>query len=256
MCIRARRFVRVAGAIALICASAILGGCVKARLNAAVDTTGGAVLDYTVGVNLPAQALTAVGADPLSGVRDRLTAEGFAIAGWSEGDYKGFRATKRVDRLTTIPGVSAEGDHGLSFSPGLPFDVYRLDGKVKLDDTVPTVAGAADAAGLGAEAKSALSDQLVSQADVEFTVVLPIAAGTTNASEISLDRRTLTWKLVPGQVTDLQAEASSVGVVGVVGMMLTLVLLAGAVFLVVRARRRRELVEVAAYGEESGETQA
>lgn len=244
---------RFAAAIALICASAVLGACVKGRLNAEVDTSGGAALDYTVGVNLPAQALTAVGADPLSGVRDRLTSEGFAITGWSEGDYKGFRATKRVDRLTTIPGVSAEGDHGLSFSPGVPFDSYRLNGKVKLDDTVPTVAGAADAAGLGAEAKNALSDQLVSQADVEFTMVLPIAAGTTNASKISLDRRTLTWKLVPGQVTDLQAEASAVGVVGVVGIVLTVLLLAGAVFLIVRARRRRKLVEVAVYGEESGE---
>jgi len=225
--------------LALLALTVLCGGCVKARLKADVDTSGRAALDYTIGVDRSAQVLSAVGADPLAGVRNRLSGEGFAIAGWSEGQYEGFRATKRVDRLESIPGVSVEGDEGLSFARGIPFDTYDLNGKVELDAAVPGgIDGLVSASGLGAGANAALSDNLVSQADIEFTMVLPVAAGVTNATRVSTDRRTLTWKLIPGQMTDLRAEARSVGLVGVLGLAFGVTLLVGVTFLIVRARKR------------------
>lgn len=217
-------------------------GCVRARLNVDVDSSGGANLDYKVGLDKSANLLSVVGADPLATIQEDLRKQGFAISGWSDAQYEGFRATQHVDKLDGIPGLSADGDQGVKLTRGVPFDTLAVNSSVQLDSgmlaEVQKLSGF-DMGNLGDSQRAAL-DKATSDADVVLTMHLPMAVTSTNASNVSEDRSTLTWALLPGQATDLRAEARAVGpwgwAVGAGLLALLLLLLAGGLVLLSRRR--------------------
>ena len=84
----------------------------------------------------------------------------------------------------------------------------------------------------------AVLQSIMKQFDLRFTLVLPTAVDDTNATQVSDDRRVLTWKLPLGEETTMDATVTYLNPVKAAGWLMVLLVVGGVGNAYYRKRKR------------------
>ena len=84
----------------------------------------------------------------------------------------------------------------------------------------------------------AVLENVMKQFDLQFTLVLPTAVDDTNATSISDDRKTLTWKLPLGEKAPMDASVTYLNPVKAAGWLMVVLVLGGVGNAYYRKRKR------------------
>ena len=86
----------------------------------------------------------------------------------------------------------------------------------------------------------AVLQNVLKQFDLRFTLVLPTGVDATNATQVSDDKRILTWKLPLGEETPMEATVTYLNPVKAAGSLMVLLVVGGVGNAYYRKRKRME----------------
>ncbi|MGX9707877.1 DUF3153 domain-containing protein [Laceyella tengchongensis] len=201
-----------------------LSGCVNGHFHLTVHSDGSGVYELKVETNplLLSQ---------FAQLRKRLEQYGYRLTEIKQGDKVGWIARKEVNNLKAHP----PGPEFKTISPiallkvdapqftqqqGLWFHQMQLHTKVDMN-------------GLNLP-------MLNDGADLRFILTLPIEPQTHNATTVSADGKTLTWQIVPGEVTPIDLNVRYPNFIAWGVTLLILVILAGAAWWAVKKKSGRQ----------------
>ena len=84
----------------------------------------------------------------------------------------------------------------------------------------------------------AVLQTIMKQFDLRFTLILPTGVDATNATQVSDDKRVLTWKLPLGEETPMDATVTYLNPVKAAGWLMVLLVVGGVGDAYYRKRKR------------------
>lgn len=200
----------------------LLGGCVNADFHVTINKDGSGEYEYKVLTN----ALVIEQLEPL---KSKLEEQGYQIENIEEENQVGWMAKKEVSNIINEPPgqdlfeeinaqnpiemqaastphiatgppvtlISGLQSDDFTINPGLFTILFRLDTEADLTGMKKT----------GEKLGGQYGEALLRQMNLNFILTLPIKPDHHNATSVSEDGKTLTWKLVPGEVNPILIEA-------------------------------------------------
>lgn len=198
----------------LLILTVFLTGCIDADLHVTINRDGSGQYELKVLTNpliLP----------QFNDLKNRLANHGYQIRPLDEGDKQGWVAVKEVDSvIDDPPGKELKEQANSAFhffgkqSASLPQDQHPLTA-----GTFPTVRGPGkdfeiknglftttlvynthvDLTHLKPNGAYGLDQLFFNQMNLRFILTLPVKADQSNATQVSPDGKTLTWKIHPGE---------------------------------------------------------
>lgn len=188
----------------LLCAL-LLNSCIEMRVLVQVHADGSADVEKRFGMS---QEIAKMSQGNTSNVRDssNFAKEGFAVRSYSEGGFTGVVGKLHLDQLGQLSQLlnfnsdslksKQGGSPALRVEKGWFINRYIMDSHLDLR------------AGHGSTDPTMLS-AMMSSARMEFSLELPSAPLHHNATQVSQDGKSLTWKFELGKDNLFQLEARS-----------------------------------------------
>ncbi len=239
-----------------LCAAILFSGCIKSDMHMSVNKNRSMdfsatylVADYLANMST-GDDTTQNGVDENSENWKNLTERGYTLEKIEEEGYVGFKASRHYD---SIDDVSKEGGVGITISNYLneDFDDSMLFSvrRELLKDTytahfVYDLKGELEGSEEPVEEGSDLS-AYTSAISVSYSVTLPYKANGHNASSVSEDGLTYTWKIPYGSLTAIDYSFSMPSrnvFYGIVGLAALLLLIIVIVILVVVKKHKKSAV--------------
>ena len=207
--------------VALLAVSLLLlTGCVDVVFHLTINRDGSGT--YTTEILMDASWLDMMreddGEDPLLEIGEDAEQEGWTVEYFTSEDEtkEGVRVTMELDSITVD---ALDTDDDMAFS-GQGLRMTEVGGGTRYDfDLVIDLTDMGDMAGM--------EDFL----SYTFKISLPFKADTHNATSISEDERTLTWRLQPGQINEIQFTAVDGGGLG--SILMWVAIIGGAILLLI-----------------------
>lgn len=233
----------------------LLSGCARGHITLEITRLGAADLTCEL-VSAPVLKPT------VDAFSKDFKEDGYAIENTKKGQYEGFVARKHYNQLKDIKdskvlktfdirtwqqAAQAAADQG---KPGQKTQdpkvskekrdpVVKLDGGLLFDTiSVHTGINMAPKDELKNKDAQAVLENVMKQFDLQFTLVLPTAVDDTNATSVSDDRKTLTWKLPLGEKTPMDATVTYLNPVKAAGWLMVALVLGGVGNAYYRKRKR------------------
>ncbi|MFC7442364.1 DUF3153 domain-containing protein [Laceyella putida] len=207
-----------------------LSGCVNGHLHVTVRPDGSGIYELKVETN----RLLLTQFAPLRG---RLERFGYQMTEIKHGDDVGWIARKEVKSLKATPpgpefqtisplAILQVEDRRIDLQKGIWFHQARLHANV-------------DMTRLNGLNLPQLNQFVQDEADLRFILTLPLKPRVHNATSVSADGKTLTWKIVPGKVTpiDLSVRYPNFIAWGFTLLILILLLITG--WMIKRKKRKQ-----------------
>ncbi len=233
----------------LLIGTTLFSGCAKGHITLAVTRLGAADLTCEL-VGAPILKPT------VDSFQEDFKQDGYAVSPAKEGDFTGFRAQKHYNQIKDIkdskvlrtfdfntwedaankaiqsPAPAQGGQPGQKAPAKKPekkeAPIVKLSGGLLFDTiSVHTAVDMGDGKHLKEKDAQAILQNILSQVDLRFTLVLPTGADSTNAGEVSPDKKVLTWRLPLGQKTPLEATVTYLNPIKAAGWLLVLVVVGG-----------------------------
>lgn len=235
----------------------LLSGCVNADLHVTINKDGSGEYEYKILTN----SLVIEQLEPL---KSTLEEKGYQIKAIEQENQVGWTAKKEVPNIikeppgqdlmeeltaldpsqmhvsaspltsgppvTLIQGFQSDA---LTIDPGLFTILFRFDTEVDLTGMKNT----------GEKMGGMYGDILLQQMNLNLILTLPIKPDKHNATSVSDDGNTLTWKLTPGEVNPILVEAEFPNPLtwGAIALLLFFILLTVLIVWFVRRRRKARL---------------
>jgi hypothetical protein len=247
----------------------LLAGCAKGEITLEVTRLGAADLTCKL-TTLPVLQPTA------EAFEEDFKNDGYSIQKISEGEYKGFQASKHYNQLKDIKdskvlhtfdfdtweqasrGAVSEPDSNGADKGAKKDEGSRSSSKVKLPDTrhrpivtmhggllfdtidVNTTINLASKNPVKDKNVQALLNNIMKQIDLRFVLKLPAKADASNATQVSDDGRTMMWRLPLGEEHALQASVTYLNPVKAAGWAVLFIVIGGVGSAYYRKIRRQK----------------
>lgn len=234
--------------------SLLFSGCTKGHITMEITRLGAA--------DLTCKLVTAPVLKPtVDAFEEDFRKDGYGVRPAKEGQYEGFVATKHYNQVKDIKDSkvlktfdirtweqaaqdAAGPQNGEKAKPAQVSrekkePVVRLQGGLLFDTiSVHTGINMAPKEELKNRDAQAVLQSIMKQFDLRFTLVLPTAVDDTNATQVSDDKRTLTWKLPLGEETPMDATVTYLNPVKAAGWLMVLLVVGGVGNAYYRKRKR------------------
>ncbi|MBS7530332.1 DUF3153 domain-containing protein [Hazenella sp. IB182353] len=248
-----RKWLRVITALIFV---VMLTGCVNASMHVTVNWDGSGSYE----VKITANELIA---NQFYDIIDRLEQQGYTVKEVTEGEEKGWIATKEVDSVADEPpmiDLGEEAGSALHFfqkrtastssqqyatedpsftdlGEGVKMENNLFTTSITFDDQVDLTSLSDTEGELGG-----LGDLVFNQVNLDFILTLPLAADDHNATKVSEDGRTLTWELKPGEINPIQVTLDIPNILtwGIILLVVFIMIVALIVYLVLRRRKKKD----------------
>ena len=236
--------------VLLLCMAVLCSGCIKSdmsmniRKNRSMDFSATYLVADTLANTSTGSQTTQNGIDENSKNWKTLESRGYKLEKYAKDSYSGFKATRHfdsIDDLSKETGVGVVMNNFLNedFDDSALFCVRRE----LLKDTytahfVYDLKGDTQATGIDSADLTAFTSSM----EITYSVTLPRKANYHNATNVSADGLTYSWKIPYGTFTaiDYAFTLPSRNVLyGAIGIAVLLLLIAAAVFLILRAKKRK-----------------
>lgn len=171
----------------------VLTGCTDINYNVKINQNGSGDISYTYVIDKEIVESWNYNTEILT-LQDKTIAEnaGYTIESYAYEGQEGFKATKHFDDITTFSfNELFEGYLNSLENDGIKIETVKdkkvYSQNVSLDLT--TLTGTKE------------------NVEIKYQVTLPTKVDETNANEVSSDKKTLTWNLLPGQINEIKFEA-------------------------------------------------
>lgn len=221
--------------VVLMACCLVLTGCIKADYHLKVNGDGSLDVDFKVLLDRTMLRLLGDN-DPLADLRDNAEKQGYQVENYTEGEFEGLRLRKHVDHPDQLKLT------------GLDDRLFKLpeDFKIKREKRFWTETVSVDETldlrdvdlPFGATALKLFGNR----ADLTFTLSLPLRPDSHNATDVSENGKTLSWKIQLGEQNRLQLKLTAPHIknILIVGAVVLLLLIALVVYLVYRWRAMRK----------------
>lgn len=236
--------------------SLLLSGCAKGHITMEITRLGAADLTCRL-VAAPVLKPT------VDAFQEDFRKDGYGVRPAKEGQYEGFVATKHYNQVKDIKDSkvlktfdigtwekaaqdaagSQNGDKAktASVTKEKKDPIVRLQGGLLFDTiSVHTGINMAPKEELKNRDAQAVLQNVLKQFDLRFTLVLPTGVDATNATQVSDDKRILTWKLPLGEETPMEATVTYLNPVKAAGWLMVLLVVGGVGNAYYRKRKRME----------------
>ena len=187
-------------------------------------------------------------------IKDSFEKKGYKVSDINENGMLGFSVTKEKVKLSELKNVLIEEYNldisaidDIKFKKGFLYNTYNIDSDIDLSKFV-NIGKITDG-----EGNSITGEELQKEfSHLSLKLVVKMDKGTiteTNAKEVSLDKKSAEWILIPGTVAtiDFDAMTSSplpvIGTIVILGVMLLLTITLLIVFTRMYIKRRKECSE-------------
>lgn len=203
----------------------VLTGCVDVNYEVTLNKDGTADVAYVYGFDKATlEQMGTTAEDMTSDMKQNAEASEYEIETYSDDEIEGFKAKKHIENLADISLEEAFGSQYVTDSEENQFKIEKKGSK-----TVYSQNAKIDL--------TSMDSSMTSIVTMKYTVNLPVKVGENNASEVSEDGKTLIWNLTPGEVNEINFEASSnvlVTVAIIIVVALIIIGVAVAVIIVVK----------------------
>lgn len=190
--------------LSVLMVSFLLTGCIQANIHVTVNKDGSADLNYKVGID---KNLMDLGGGEVSDLfvetATEAQKEGYATSNYDDEKYVGIEMKKHITTLDELAKensmkelVGSDKSELIKVNETFFYTEYILDTGIDLSDAFKD-------SGLSAEEISA-AKMAMDQMDFQFKLTLPEKTDTNNATTVSVDGKTLEWKLT-GQDNSIKA---------------------------------------------------
>lgn len=243
--------------LCLVVLSTFFSGCAKGHITLSVTRLGAADLTCEL-VAAPVLKPT------VDSFQEDFKQDGYAVSPAKDGDFAGFKAQKHYnqvkdikdskvlrtfdfktweDAATQAANGQQSGQKQNNARARLPekkhAPIVKLDNGLLFDTiSVNTAVNMGEGEHLKDKDAQAVLKNILSQFDLRFTLVLPTGADSSNASEVSPDKKVLTWRLPLGQKTPMQASVTYLNPVKAAGWLVVLLVVGGVANAYWRKRKR------------------
>lgn len=157
---------------------------------------------------------------------------GFKVVNFKDDKYIGLKLEKHFD---TYEDLAKKEDMRL-------FDL-KVEEKKGFFKNKYSISGNFDFTGMMDDAGTEEFDQqmassMMSQMDLNFTLVLPTKVGENNASEIKDDGKTLVWEFLPNVNNDIEFEFEKVNYLNIGLLIFGGIILAVVIFVFIKRKRK------------------
>ena len=239
--------------------SLLFSGCAKGHITLEITRLGAA--------DLTCKLVTAPVLKPtVDAFQEDFQKDGYAVQPAKEGQYEGFLATKHYNQVKDIKDskvlktfdirtwenaaqdAAGPQNGGTGKKAELPKEgkkpIVQLQGGLLFDTiSVHTGINMAPKEELKNRDAQAVLQTIMKQFDLRFTLILPTGVDATNATQVSDDKRVLTWKLPLGEETPMDATVTYLNPVKAAGWLMVLLVVGGVGDAYYRKRKRMKGTE-------------
>ena len=219
--------------VILVAMLIILTGCsVNIDYQVKVNANGTGEISYIYGYSKDTlESLQTTSADLVKSMKEQAEENGYTTEEYKDDNMEGFKATKVLKDISKeFSFTEAFGDENVEDKEGQEIIIDRelFTIKVKQD----------------AEIDLTSVEDVKSAVNIKYTVKLPVNVKSSNAKEVSKDKKTATWELTPGEVNKIEFVASGLNVASTLSIVfLVAVFAAGIVYFVLFFKKKKETNE-------------
>lgn len=214
----------------------ILSGCVSVDYQVTVNRDGSGKISYVYGVSKQFLEQLGIGEEDrattieemIKVYKENAETNNFTIEEYSDDTVEGFKATKETENIAGE--VSLEGLFGGTYVKSVENNNINIK-----KDFIYTMYSQKTSMDL-----SNMANMGITGIELKYTVNLPAKAGNNNATETSNSGKTLTWKLEPGEMINIEFEAKEVRAIiyiCIVGIVLIIII---AIVIIIRSNKKRK----------------
>ena len=175
-----------------------LTGCVNINYEVEVHKDGSGEISYVYGISKEAlKSIDTTSESLVSTYKEQAEKNGYTTEKYEDENIEGFKASKHIENLEKEFSlqeafgkayVKDEEGNGIKVNTG--FFKTQISQNAKID-------------------LSTMED-MENTIQMKYTVKLPVTSKTNNATEVSKNGKTLTWKLVSGEINNIQFLANKI----------------------------------------------
>ncbi len=189
-----------------------LSGCARVNYEVSVNKNGSADVSYVMGYDkefLNSMGVTEedLGADAFDDMKNKAIEDGYAIEDYNDDNIAGFKASKHFDNISDFK-MNNVGDTKIAQKDQnneILFEKILLNTKVSQNSKIDLTSIKNES---GDNETSNIMNMVLRQMKFSYKVTLPFKVGNNNATTVSEDGKVLEWILTPGEVNEVNFEAS------------------------------------------------
>lgn len=205
-----------------------LTGCLNIDYEVVIKSNGSGEISYVCGISKEAlQSVDTTSEEFLSSLRKQAEDNKYKTTNYEDEKVEGFKATKKIKDITK--DLSLEEAFGKSYIED------KEENAIRINKNFYNVQ-------ISQNAKIDLTslDDMESIVQMTYKVRLPIKATSSNATEVSKNHKVLTWKLVGGQINNIEFTANKVNTTPIICIvLLLLIIIAAVVYLVIYIKKKK-----------------
>ncbi|MDE3839337.1 hypothetical protein C0966_08210 [Bacillus methanolicus] len=210
----------------------LLTGCVKFNTTLKIHSDGSSDLTIIYGIDKQVASIDGTMTKSMEETKKEAETRGFKVVNFKDDKYIGLKLEKHFD---TYEDLAKKEDMRL-------FDL-KVEEKKGFFKNKYSISGNFDFTGMMDDAGTEEFDQqmassMMSQMDLNFTLVLPTKVGENNASEIKDDGKTLVWEFLPNVNNDIEFEFEKVNYLNIGLLIFGGIILAVVIFVFIKRKRK------------------
>jgi len=215
-----------------------LTSCVKGKIHLTINKDKTADVEINLGMEKSLYSMLGT-TDPFAELKTSLEKEGYKVTNFNDDNYSGIVGKnhysdldKSMKELKLSDKAVLSGNDSLKVDKGFFFNKYiintNLDMSSLTSDTNIT------------EEEKKFQDMFIKSMSFDFIVTMPIKAIDSNATSISKDKKTYTWKLIPGKNNNISLTLKVPNMVRIIITCAVILLIIILAVIIIKKKNKKE----------------
>lgn len=236
--IRGDTLKKLIGVLLAVLLTVSLTGCVKGKVHLTVNKDKTADIEISLGMEKSLYSMMG-GADPFAELKASLKKEGYSVSDYTDDTYSGIVGKnhysdldKSLKDLKLSDKAVLSGNDSLKVDKGFFFNKYTINTNLNMSsiesDTNIT------------EDEKKLQDMFIKSISFDFIITMPVKAIKSNATSVSADKKTYTWKLVPGENNNINLTVKVPNTVRIILTAAVILLIIVLAVIIIKRKNKKE----------------
>lgn len=229
---------KIIGVLLTVLLAVSLTGCVKGKIHLTINKDKTADVEINFGMEKSLYSMLGSN-DPFAELKTSLEKEGYKVTNFSDDTYSGIVGKnhysdldKSMKELKLSDKAVLNGNDSLKVDKGFFFNTYTINTNIDMS----SIASDANIT----EDEKKLQDMFIKSISFDFIVTMPIKAIANNASAVSEDMKTYTWKLVPGKNNNISFTLKVPNTVRIILTAAAIILIVVLAVVIIKKKNKKE----------------
>ncbi|MFA6939427.1 MAG: DUF3153 domain-containing protein [Clostridiaceae bacterium] len=229
---------KLIGVLLTILLAVSLTGCVKGKVHLTINKDKTADVEISLGMEKSLYSMMG-GADPFAELKTSLKKEGYKVSDYTDDTYSGIVGKnhysdldKSIKEIKLSDKAVLSGNDSLKVDKGFFFNKYTINTNLDMSSIASDTNISED--------EKKLQDMFIKSISFDFIITTPMKAINSNAASVSKDKKTYTWKLVPGKNNNINLTLKVPNTVRIILTSAVILLIIILLVIIIKRKNKKE----------------